>query len=173
MMPEQSAESILKDVFGYNHFRGKQLDVINDIIAGKNALVVMPTGSGKSLCFQIPGLMKKGITIVVSPLISLMQNQVEALKLLSIEAETINSGNSPEQDREIWRKMQNGTLKFLYLSPEKLMTSSMLDALDDLNINLIAIDEAHCVPSGGRRFGQNMKTSVIFRHVTRKFRSSL
>ncbi|MDA9180645.1 DEAD/DEAH box helicase, partial [Emcibacteraceae bacterium] len=93
-MQKNSAVGILKDVFGYDAFRGKQLEIIENVVAGNNVLAVMPTGAGKSLCFQVPGLMRNGLTIVVSPLISLMQNQVEALKIAGVEAETINSTNT-------------------------------------------------------------------------------
>ena len=151
-MPQHSARTLLKDVFGYDNFRGKQSEVINDFMAGENILTVMPTGAGKSLCFQLPALMEAGLTIVISPLISLMQNQVEALKLLGVEAATINSSNSAEDNRDIWQKMQAGTLKLLYLSPERLMTERMLDVIRGMNINYFAIDEAHCISQWGAAF---------------------
>ncbi|MBT5186901.1 MAG: DNA helicase RecQ [Kordiimonadaceae bacterium] len=151
-MPSTVATSILKNTFGFDDFRGKQLEIIELISSGKNVLTVMPTGAGKSLCFQVPGLMMEGLTIVVSPLISLMQNQVDALKILGIEAETLNSTVSAEDNARIWQMVHSGELKFLYVSPEKLVTDQMLDVVDDLDVCLFAIDEAHCVSQWGAAF---------------------
>ena len=151
-MQGNTALSILQKTFGYNDFRGRQSEIIDKFTSGTNILAVMPTGAGKSICFQIPALMGDGLTIVISPLIALMQNQVEALKILGIEAASINSSNTPSENSVIWRKMQDGTLKILYLSPEKLMTSPMLDAVDELNVNFFAIDEAHCISQWGAAF---------------------
>lgn len=147
-MPHQ----ILKDVFGYDNFRPGQIEVVNALLAGEHALAVMPTGSGKSLCFQIPALMKGGLTIVVSPLVALMEDQVAALKLAGVEAETINSSRDREINVEAWRRVASGETRLLYLAPERLMTERMLGALSRLAISLIAIDEAHCMSRWGPSF---------------------
>ncbi len=149
---QQSAETILKNTFGYDNFRGKQADVIGTVLNGQNALTVMPTGAGKSLCYQIPALIKPGFAVIISPLISLMQNQVEALKILGVQAASINSSNSPQENSDIWQSMKDGSLKLLYISPEKLMTESMLQALEHMEISLFAIDEAHCISQWGAAF---------------------
>ena len=147
-MPHQ----ILKNVFGYDNFRPGQVEVVNALLSGENALAVMPTGSGKSLCFQIPALVKGGLTIVVSPLVALMEDQVAALKLAGVEAETINSSRDRTVNVDAWRRVAAGETRLLYLAPERLMTDRMLDALARLPVTLIAIDEAHCLSRWGPSF---------------------
>ena len=149
---QTSPSSILRATFGYDAFRGKQAEVIDDIVSGKHVLAIMPTGAGKSLCFQIPALLLDGLAIVVSPLISLMQNQVDALKLFGVEAATLNSATSPDENAVIWRKIQSGKLKLLYISPERLMTETMLETLKGFKLSLFAIDEAHCISQWGAAF---------------------
>ncbi len=142
----------LKNVFGYDEFRPGQEQPICDLLAGKNVFCVMPTGAGKSLIFQIPALLGSGLTIVVSPLIALMSDQVSALKLLGAPAETLNSTVSPEDNDRIWNSVRSGVTKLLYMSPERLMAAGTLATLRSLNITLVAVDEAHCISQWGPSF---------------------
>ena len=148
----EQAVSVLKSVYGYDAFRGKQAEVIEALLEGNNALAVMPTGMGKSICFQIPAMIFGGLTLVVSPLVALMEDQVMALKLAGIAAETINSSRSRDDNVAVWRKVANGEVSLLYIAPERLMTERMLSALAKLPIKLIAIDEAHCISRWGPSF---------------------
>ena len=143
---------VLKDVFGFDGFRPGQERVIDALLRGKHVLTVMPTGSGKSLCFQVPALVLGGLTVVVSPLLALMQDQVQALRLAGVAADTINSGQERDQNIAAWRRAVAGETRLLYLSPERLMTERMLAALAKLDVRLIAIDEAHCVSQWGPAF---------------------
>jgi ATP-dependent DNA helicase RecQ len=143
---------ILKSVFGFDAFRPGQETVIDALLEGRHVLTVMPTGSGKSLCFQVPALILGGLTIVVSPLIALIQDQVAALRLAGVAAETIHSGQSREASVAAWRRVTTGEARLLYLAPERLMTERMLEALRKLDVKLIAIDEAHCVSQWGPAF---------------------
>ena len=143
---------VLKDAFGFESFRPGQERVVDTLLAGRDALVVMPTGSGKSLCFQVPALVRDGLAVVVSPLVALMRDQVAALKLAGVAAEAIHSGNGRDENVAAWRRAAAGELKLLYMAPERLMTERMLAALARLPVGLIAVDEAHCISQWGPSF---------------------
>ncbi|MGI9327087.1 MAG: DNA helicase RecQ [Pseudomonadales bacterium] len=147
-----AALTILRERFGYDAFKGHQADVIGCVLAGQDALVLMPTGGGKSLCYQIPALLRQGVGIVVSPLIALMQDQVVALKQLGIRAAFLNSTLDQEQQRGVWSALQQDQLDLLYLAPERLLMPDTLERLAALQVALIAIDEAHCVSAWGHDF---------------------
>jgi ATP-dependent DNA helicase RecQ len=143
---------VLKAVFGFDEFRPGQEQAMDALLAGRNVLTVMPTGSGKSLCFQVPALVLGGLTVVVSPLVALMRDQVAALRLAGVAADTINSGQERDDNIAAWRRASAGETRLLYLAPERLMTERMLEALTKLDVRLIAIDEAHCISQWGPAF---------------------
>ncbi len=163
-MPDTALQT-LKEVFGYERFRGNQAAIIESVLAGRDALVLMPTGGGKSLCYQLPALLREGAGLVVSPLIALMQDQVRALHELGIEAAFLNSSLGREEQADVIQRFRAGDIQLLYVAPERLVQPQTLSWLADVPLALIAIDEAHCVSQWGHDFRQDYLALDMLREV--------
>lgn len=160
-----SPENLLQKHFGYSTFRPQQKEIIQHIINGKDAVVLMPTGGGKSMCYQLPALMRKGLTVVISPLIALMKDQVQALQSNGIKAAFLNSSMLANEENLVKEELQKGSIKLLYVSPERLLSRNFLDYIGQLNVGLFAIDEAHCVSNWGHHFRPEYKKLSILKQL--------
>ena len=156
----------LQDIFGFSQFRPHQEDIVNAILAGRDAFAVMPTGGGKSLCYQLPACLKTGVTLVVSPLISLMKDQVDAANANGIGAASLNSTLSEKEKKDIYAALRRDEVKLLYVSPERFNSGGFVEYLQSLPLALFAVDEAHCISEWGHDFRPDY---LSLSNMTKKF----
>src|SRR5712691_4678006 len=147
-----AAEKALRTTFGFDSFRPGQGEIIETLLGGRDVLAVMPTGSGKSLCYQLPALLRDGLTVVVSPLIALMRNQVAQLRSYGVAAASLNSANDFAENRELCDRMARAELRLVYIAPERLTKPDTIELLKRSQVGLLAVDEAHCISQWGHDF---------------------
>ena len=161
---DSDLKNLLREVFGYSSFRPGQLEIVKEILAKHSVFVVMPTGAGKSLCYQLPAIYSQLRTIVVSPLVALIDDQVAALTQSGVQVSKLHSGLSREENIEQWQKFASGVSKILYMSPERLMQARMLDALQKQKIYMFVVDEAHCISKWGADFRPDYEKLAQLKH---------
>ncbi len=165
-------DAILKRHFGFQSFRPHQREIVESLLAGDDVLALLPTGGGKSLCYQLPAIANDGLTVVVSPLIALMKDQVDSLEEVGVPATFLNSSLTPEEFGRRWRDLDRRGYKILYLAAERLVTEDMLGALKSWNVGLIAVDEAHCISEWGHDFRREYRELAVLRRRFPTCRSS-